>query len=87
MAWFTTAGNASSPDAYIETMSMNHTNKKAGAPFPARLIAVSLPPEKALITPSVFPVLQKSLRPCPSANRKGRPPATPFRHIRYSPPQ
>ncbi|EFO2135473.1 hypothetical protein DPI70_24545 [Escherichia coli] len=66
---------------------MNHTNKKAGAPFPARLIAVSLPPEKALITPSVFPVLQKSLRPCPSANRKGRPPATPFRHIRYSPPQ
>ena len=26
------------------------SNKKAGAPFPARLIAVSLPPEKALIS-------------------------------------
>lgn len=28
----------------------NSGNKKAGAPFPARLIAVSLPPEKALIS-------------------------------------
>ena len=33
----------------------NSGNKKAGAPFPARLIAVSLPPEQAVIQWTILP--------------------------------
>ncbi|STJ81917.1 CvaB, IS186 transposase [Escherichia coli] len=49
----------------------NSGNKKAGAPFPARLIAVSLPPEKALISKNPTAQRESSKRTSSSGGNAG----------------